>query len=73
MKRSQKKVEVTPPMPKGETEFEEKRIAKEFELVFARMSNSYWSSLKDSYEYSFRAGYTSGKAIRERETLPHQD
>ena len=67
MSRSQKQIEPTPPMPQGATPFEEKRIACDFQLVFTRMSNSSWTSLKDSYEYAYRAGRSAGKADGLRE------
>jgi hypothetical protein len=61
------KVEVTPPMPKGETEFEEKRIQCEYTLIHTRIMKSDWPSFSAAVEYAFRAGYETGKAKERRE------
>ena len=60
MKPKRKQVDPRPVMPRGETEFEEKRIACEFELIFKRVAELGLSSLKETYEYTFRSGYVSG-------------
>ncbi len=54
-----------PEMPRGETPFEEKRIACEFELAFKQIAEMGLASIKDTYEVAFRYGYVSGK-ITER-------
>jgi hypothetical protein len=53
-------------MPRGSSEFEEKRIQCDFQLVFTRISNIGWKEFKDPYEYAYRAGFVAGKAAGER-------
>lgn len=69
--KSKPKLVPPPDLPRGETEFEEKRIACEFELVFKRVSEMGLASMKDTYEYTFRAGCLSGK-MSERLREPKQ-
>lgn len=52
-------------MPRGDTPFEEKRIACEFELVFKQIAEMGLSSLKETYEFAFRAGCATGKRLRD--------
>jgi hypothetical protein len=52
-------------MPRGGTPFEEKLLEKEFQLVFKKIADMGLSSMKETYEYAFRAGYVSGKVRRE--------
>lgn len=54
-------------MPRGSTEFEEKRIACDFQLVFTRISQVGWREFRDPYEYAYRAGFVAGRAAKERE------
>lgn len=58
-------VDPRPVMPRGATEFEEKLIQKEFQLVFRKVPDMCMSSFSDTYEYVFRAGVVMGKNIRE--------
>lgn len=64
MKSRANKVDPYPVMPQGETEFEEKRIACEFELTFKAVAELGLSSIKETHEYAFRAGYIAGKSRR---------
>lgn len=52
-------------MPKGETEFEEKRIQCDFQAVFSQISQVGWKAFRDPYEYAYRAGFIAGKSKRE--------
>lgn len=61
LRRAKPKLVLPPDLPRGETEFEEKRIATEFELVFKQISHMGLASLKDTYEFAFRAGIVTGK------------
>lgn len=61
MRPKRKQVDPRPVMPTGETEFEEKRIACEFELTFKAIAELGLSSIKETHEYAFRSGYVSGK------------
>jgi hypothetical protein len=70
MKRSiRKTVDPYPCMARGETPFEEKRIKCDFEAVFKQIANFGMSSLKDTYEYCYRAAFVAGKAAGKRESL----
>lgn len=72
MKRAGKEqVDPNPHMLRGETGFEEKRIACEFELVFKQTAELGLASIKDTYEFLFRKAYFTGKAAgkREKETI----
>lgn len=61
--KSKPKLVLPPDLPRGETEFEEKRIACEFEIVFKKVSEMGLASLKDTYEYAFRAGIVTGRNL----------
>ncbi len=63
-------VEPTPPMPRGATEFEEKRIAADFLAVFHQISNALFSSHQATHEYAYRAGFIAGKTRREMDNAP---
>ncbi|HEX7330362.1 MAG TPA: hypothetical protein VF290_02615 [Pyrinomonadaceae bacterium] len=58
-------VDPTPPMPRGETEFEEKLIERDFIAVFIQISNSLFHSIQESHEYVYRAGRVAEKARHE--------
>lgn len=58
-------VDPTPPMPRGESEFEEALIKRDFIAVFSRISNALFRSHHDTHEYSYRCGYIAGKNRRE--------
>lgn len=62
--RSKSQPDPRPVIPQGETEFEEKRIECEFELVFKRIADMGLSSIKETHEYAFRAGVVTGKNMR---------
>lgn len=63
MRRSKPRLILPPDLPRGETEFEEKRVACEFELAFRAVSEMGLASLKESYEYVFRHGFVTGKNV----------
>lgn len=69
MNRKPKSVPVDPRpiMPRGETEFEERRIQCDFQLVFKQVADLCLSSLKDTYEIVYRKAYVAGKAAGRRE------
>lgn len=56
-------------MPRGETDFEEKRIVCEATLLYTRISKMSFSSFKEAIDYTFRHGYFTGKAAGKRESL----
>lgn len=58
-------IDPTPPMPRGSTEFEEKRIAADFIAVFHQISNALFHSIQESHEYAYRCGVVTGKSIKE--------
>lgn len=60
-------VDQTPEMPRGATEFEEKRIACEFTLLMNRIQKMSFATFTDSCNYIFRHGYFTGKIGKERE------
>lgn len=65
MKPKSKQVDPHPVMPRGETEFEERWIQCDFELVFKQVSELGLSSLKDTYEFVYRKAYVAGKTRRD--------
>lgn len=70
-KQSSTPIDPRPVMPRGETEFEEKRVQCEFTLNFSRISKMSFSTFKEATEYIFRQGYFTGKAAKEREAPTH--
>lgn len=58
-----------PAMPRGETDFEERRIECEFTLLYTNVSKLNFATFKDASEYLFRYGYFTGKAAGKRESL----
>lgn len=58
-------VDPTPPMPRGETDFEEGQIKRDFLAVFNRISNSLFHSIQESHEYAYRSGRVAEKSRRE--------
>lgn len=60
-------VDPLPPMPRGETEFEEALMKRDFVAVFKRISDAYWNDVTSPVEYAYRAGYVAGKSRREVE------
>jgi len=69
MRRARKSepVDPNPHMLRGETDFEEKRIECEFELVYSQISKSSFETFKAGCEQIFRKGYFTGKAAGIRE------
>lgn len=68
MKRAPRKaVEPHPPLIRGESEFEEKRIKCDSTLVIDKIVNSCFDSFTQSFEYAYRQGYFAGKAAGRRE------
>lgn len=59
--KSKPKLILPPDLPRGETEFEERRMITDFEAVFKQVSNMGLASMKDTYEFSYRYGYVAGK------------
>lgn len=57
-------VNPTPPMPRGETDFEEAQIKRDFLAVFLRISKSLFHSHQETHEYAYRAGFSAGKSRR---------
>lgn len=72
MKRAGPKREVdpTPPMPRGENDFEEGWIKADFLAVFNQISNALFRSPQETHEYAYRAGFIAGKSRRELEDSP---
>lgn len=58
-------VDPTPPMPRGETEFEEAQIKRDFLAVFNRVSTALFHSHQETHEYAYRAGFIAGKSRRQ--------
>lgn len=59
--KSKPKLVLPPDLPRGETEFEEKRILADFQAVFNQVSELGLASLKDTYEFAYRKAYLAGK------------
>lgn len=70
-RRKHDPIDVTPPMPKGETEFEERHMAADFILVYKRVNEVFWTNLKNPFEYAYRAGYVAGKMYEQRRKEPN--
>lgn len=71
MKRAHpKQVDPHPLMMRGQTDFEERRMQCEFELIFKQTAELGLASMKQTYEFMFRKAYFTGKAagLREKET-----
>lgn|SRR6185369_17553039 len=64
-----KQIDPRPLMMRGETDFEEKRMVCEFELIFKQTAELGIASLKETYEFLFRKAYFTGKAAGKRESL----
>lgn len=64
-KHKSEPVDPTPPMPRGETDFEEAVIRRDFLAVFNRIANSLFRSIQESHEYAYRAGRVAEKSRRE--------
>lgn len=58
-------VDPTPPMPRGETDFEEAQIKRDFLAVFNQISNALFRSPQQTHEYAYRAGFVAGRSRRE--------
>lgn len=58
-------IDPTPPMPRGENDFEEALMKRDFISVFAVLSHAMFHSIQESHEYSYRAGFIAGKSRRE--------
>lgn len=58
-------VDPTPVMPRGETEFEEALIKRDFIAVFSQISNALFKSHFETHEYAYRAGRVAEKSRRE--------
>jgi hypothetical protein len=68
MRRAPRKpVEPHPPLIRGESEFEEKRIKCDSTLVITKAANSSFDSFSQSMEYVYRQAYFAGKAAGRRE------
>lgn len=57
-------VNPTPPMPRGETAFEEAQMKRDFTAVFGVVSHAMFHSIQESHEYTYRAGFIAGKSRR---------
>lgn len=52
-------------MPQGDSDFEEKWIQCDFELVFKQVAELGLSSLKETYEFVYRKAFIAGKTRRD--------
>lgn len=52
-------------MARGETEFEEAQIRRDFLAVFLQVSKAMFHSIQESHEYTYRAGFVAGRSRRE--------
>lgn len=59
--KSKPRLVLPPDLPRGETEFQEKRIVADFEAVFHRITEMGLASMKDTYEFAYRYGFVAGR------------
>lgn len=59
-----KPVDTAPIMPEVGSEFEERWVACDFQLVFGQVAQLGLSSMKDTYEFVYRKAFIAGKSRR---------
>jgi hypothetical protein len=64
-----KQVDPYPVMPVVGNEFEERRVACDFQLVFGQVAQQNFASLKDTYEFVYRKAFIAGKTRRELDVM----
>jgi hypothetical protein len=52
-------------MPEVGNDFEERRVACDFQLVFGQVAQQNFASLKDTYEFVYRKAFIAGRTRRE--------
>jgi hypothetical protein len=63
-----KKVDPNPVIPRGETEFEEKKIQCAFTLLYNDVSKMQFATFRQATEFIFRHGFFTGKVAGKRES-----
>lgn len=52
-------------MPEVGSEFEERWVACDFQLVFGQVAQQSFASIKDTYEFVYRKAFIAGRSRRE--------